>query len=104
VFAKPLNRQVSWHEAYKICNGIDYTGNPTVWKVDSGYVGGEKLPLMEQLQTVSMPGKKIRSLCNGRCHCRRMEAGLIPEWQSCYEKPRQLCKPDKWDQSRFRRQ
>jgi hypothetical protein len=58
VFSEPLNKQLSWYEAYKICNGGDYAGEPSKWKIGTGYVGGGKLPRREHLQAVSMPGDK----------------------------------------------
>lgn len=57
VFAFPPTETVSWLELYEKCNGEKYGGNPKTWKVGQGYEGGSKLPSMEQIQAVSLPGK-----------------------------------------------
>lgn len=57
VFAAPLPEPVSWLELYGICNGRAYGGDPSQWVIGQGFEGGDKLPTMEHIQAVSLPGK-----------------------------------------------
>lgn len=57
IFAAPLPEPVTWIELYAICNGKPYLGNPVDWKIGIGRVGGEKMPSLEQMQSISMPSE-----------------------------------------------
>lgn len=57
IFAAPLPEPVTWLELYAICNGVPYSGDPANWYTGMGLVGGEKMPSLEQMQTISMPSE-----------------------------------------------
>lgn len=57
IFAAPLPEPVTWLELYEICNGEPYPGNPAEWQVGIGSVGSNKIPSLEQMQSISMRSK-----------------------------------------------
>ena len=61
LFTAPLPAPVTWLELYEICNGKPYTGNPSAWQTGMGFVGGDKMPSLEQMQSVSVPSEHNRS-------------------------------------------
>ena len=58
LFEAPNGSSVSWLDAFKACNGSEYTKDPAGWQVMMGYEGGKGMPTVEQLQSVAMPGIK----------------------------------------------
>lgn len=56
VFSAPFPTKMNWLEAYARCNGTEYNGRPENWEIGMGHLGGRGMPVMAQLQAVSMPG------------------------------------------------
>ena len=57
IFNAPLPEPVTWLELYETCNGKPYPGTPADWKIGIGRVGGDKMPSLEQMQSISMPSE-----------------------------------------------
>ncbi len=57
-FDKPTDIEITWLDAYKMCNGVGYKGDPNDWFIGIGIVGGEQMPTMAQLQAIAMPSDK----------------------------------------------
>lgn len=57
LFLTPPIGPLSWLELYEICNGTPYGGEPSQWVIGQGFAGGDKVPGMQQIQSVSLPGE-----------------------------------------------
>jgi hypothetical protein len=57
VFSSPPIGPLSWLDLYKKCNSEPYSGEPSRWEIGQGFAGGAKLPTMQQIQAVSLPGE-----------------------------------------------
>lgn len=57
IFASPPPAEpLTWLELYETCNGRPYDGDPADWDIGAGLKGGEKMPTLEQMLAVSLPG------------------------------------------------